>query len=420
LDRVKMVKQPMKQSNVSYISLFSGAGGLDLGLERAGWRTAYASDNDAAAVATLRANVGYRLGKGRRAFEDAYIEQADIRLLEPSEILAKSSLLRGNVELLAGGPPCQSWSSAGLQLGFNDPRGRLFDEFLRVAKGLDARWLILENVRGLVTARGPDGRPGSALQHIRRNLLHAGYQTTVALLNAADFGVPQRRVRLIMIGFRQGDAPVFPDTTHAKQSVVGKLRWLPLECAIGKSGGLDQSDIIRPTGKMAIDLADVPPGSGVKSPGKAERTRPGGHWGYKQGAFVAALDQSARTVTASTQQDWIRDPELGLRRLCPKECAAIQSFPPEWQFVGPQVAQYRLIGNAVPPLLAQALGRCLLSDIKIESRGAVSNFNALLPLPDRLAYHVDYTAREEASNGASRRASPARRSARSDLLLKSA
>lgn len=410
----------MMQPNLPYVSLFSGAGGLDLGLELAGWRTAYASDADPAAVATLRANVGLQIGKGHKAFNSAFIEQADIRSLDSREVLAKSGLLRGDVQLLAGGPPCQSWSSAGHQLGFDDPRGRLFEDFLRVADGLDARWLILENVRGLLTARGPDGQPGSALEHIRKNLLNAGYQTTVSLLNAADFGVPQRRVRLIIIGFRSGDVPVFPESTHAKKPVPGRLGWVPLKHALASVGALDDAEIVRPTGKMAAELANVAAGSGVKSPGKAERTRPGGHWGYKQGAFVADLDRSARTVTASTQQDWVRDPRLGLRRLCPRECAAIQSFPNEWKFIGSQVAQYRLVGNAVPPKLAEALGRSLLAQAVNIADATKHDFCELLPLSDQLTYHVHYTAREEASNGASRRANPSRKLVKSELLLKRA
>lgn len=407
----------MQSSGPSFISFFSGAGGLDLGLELAGWRTVYASDVDRAAVATLRANIGRRVGNRIRTFEDAFIEQADIRSLQAQDVLAKAGLRRGEVELLAGGPPCQSWSSAGLQLGFDDPRGRLFDDFLRVANGLDARRLVLENVRGLLTARGPDGRPGSALEHIRRNLLNAGYQTTVSLMNAADYGVAQRRVRLIMIGFREGDAPSFPDPTHSKAPTPGNPPWLSLRSALAMVGPLEAHEILRPSGKMAEELKSVPAGSGVKSPGKAERTRPGGHWGYKQGGFVADPDQSARTVTASSQQDWIRDSHLGLRRLCPRDCAAIQSFPADWQFCGSRSVQYRLIGNAVPPRLAAALGQSLLPGPSSMAPSKRDGFDDLMPLPASLAYHVEYTAREEASNGESRRANPVRRIAGRPRLL---
>jgi len=406
-------KSPMKVSPKAYVSLFSGAGGLDLGLERAGWRTAYASDNDANAVETLKANVGRSLGRGRRAFDQTFIERADVQTQSAESILGKAGLAKGEVSLLAGGPPCQSWSSAGHQLGFDDPRGRLFDDFVRIAKGLDARWLLIENVRGLLTARGPDGKPGSALDLIRRHLLKAGFQTSVALLNAADFGVPQRRVRLFVVGFQSGDAPPFPIPTHSKQpGLEGDAPWVTLRQVLAGVPDLTPNEIFRPTGKLAEELANIPPGSGVKSPGKSERTRPNGHWGYKQGAFVADLEQSARTVTANAQQDWIRDEVRGLRRLAPRECAAIQSFPTSWQFAGTIAAQYRLIGNAVPPLLAEAIGKSLLAHTQSVESPRQGKFSDLIPLPAKLAYHIRYTSREELSNGQSRREAPKRRNSR--------
>jgi DNA (cytosine-5)-methyltransferase 1 len=392
------------------VSLFSGAGGLDLGLEQAGWHIAYAADNDPLAVETLLANAGRSIGSGASTFESTFIERVDVRALDADAILARCGVGRGSVELLAGGPPCQSWSSAGHQLGFQDPRGRLFDDFVRIANGLDVRWLLLENVRGLLTARGLDGRPGSALNHVRQALFAAGFQTTVTLLNAADYGVAQRRVRLFMIGFRAGDPPSFPASTHSREpDLEGKLLpWVPMASALASVGKLAAHEIIRPTEKLGLQLGSLPVGTGLKSPGKAERTRPGGHWGYKQGAFLADTTLSARTVTANSQQDWIKDPEVGIRRLCPRECAAIQGFPPDWCFRGSVSAQYRLIGNAVPPPLARAIGHSLLEEAHASTTAATSA-EALLPLPDRLLYHVRYTAREEASNGASRREGPRRR-----------
>jgi DNA (cytosine-5)-methyltransferase 1 len=311
--------------------------------------------------------------------------------------LNKLGLRKGDIPLLAGGPPCQSWSSAGHQLGFDDPRGRLFDDFVRMADGLGSRWLLLENVRGLLTARGADGQPGSALAYIRRRLLDAGFQTTVSLLNAADFGVPQRRVRLFIIGFRGNEIPNFPEPTHERQN------WTPLRATLASVKNLKMDEIFRPNSRLAAELENIPPGRGVKSPGKAERTRPGGHWGYKQGAFIADLDQSARTVTANAQQDWIRDPALGLRRLSPRECAAIQGFPAGWRFSGNPATQYRLIGNAVPPVVAEAIGASLLKQVRGTAPADKNAFNAPLPLSEKLAAAIRYTAREEASNGESRR-----------------
>lgn len=404
----------MSGSRPTFVSLFSGAGGLDLGLEQAGWHCAYAADNDPNAVATLKAAQGLDIGYGRFAFDGTTIELADIRELGAAEIRKKCGAVAGSIDLLAGGPPCQSWSSAGHQLGFEDPRGRLFDDFIRVATELDARWLLLENVRGLLTARGADGKPGSALAYIRQRLFRAGYQTTVSLLNAADYGVPQRRVRLFIVGYRVGEAPPFPKATHAKKGdLAGLPFWVPLRHALAVVGRLRPDEIIRPSTNLAAQLAPIPDGQGVKSPGKTERTRPGGHWGYKQGAFIADLNQSARTVTASTQQDWIRDPIIGLRRLAPRECAAIQGFPSGWPLQGKASMLYRLVGNAVPPPVAKALGASLLAHIKSLRHSQEGAFTELLPLPSNLQSAILYTIKEEASNGQSRRTGQTRRVGRS-------
>lgn len=386
-----------------FISLFTGAGGLDLGFEKAGWLRAYASDVDSVAIETLRRN------SANSAHSE--IECTDVRSLTASDILAKSGgFSRGDIEAVVGGPPCQSWSSAGHQRGFDDSRGQLFADFVRLAEGVDARWIVFENVRGLLTARGPDGKPGSALELIRKRLLQAGWQTVVQLLNAADYGVPQRRVRLFMIGYRKGDAPQFPEPTHSKFDESGLKKWVPLGSCLAAISPPSADELIRPTGKMAVELIGISPGSGVKSPGKKETTRPGGHWGYKQGAFVADLNQAARTVTANGQQDWIIDPENGLRRLNPRDCAAIQTFPSSWSWVGSRLAQYRQIGNAVPPLLAEAVGVALkrhISDAEIQEHSVATD--RLTPLATQLEKAIAYTLREQRRNGASRLAAPDRR-----------
>lgn len=389
---------------MKFISLFSGAGGLDLGLEQAGWDCLFATDFDPVAIATLRANRGFDLGDGRAALDHSVIEQTDVRGLSGKDLLAKIGMYRGTVPLLAGGPPCQSWSSAGLQRGYDDPRGRLVDDYLRIASEIDARWLMFENVRGLLTARGTDGVPGSALARVRQNLFQRGWQTRVDLLNAADYGVPQRRVRLILIGYRSGDAPPLPKPTHAAVAARGVKSWVSLNRCLRSIPKPALDEIIRPAGKMALDLAGLAPGTGAKSAGKAEVTRPGGHWGYKQGAFIANPCLPSRTVTASGQQDWVIDPELGLRRLSPRECAAIQTFPVNWVFQGKRSDQYRLIGNAVPPALARQLGEILASHVAQAGAPRAERWESLSPLPARLQGAISYTIRDEVKNGASRRA----------------
>lgn len=384
----------------NFISLFSGAGGLDLGFEQAGWTRCFASDLDADAVATLRANTSARYRNS--------VGQDDIRNLTALEVRARAGLAKGNLEAIVGGPPCQSWSSAGHQMGLADERGQLFLHFIKLANSLDPRFIVMENVRGLLTARGLDGEPGSALALLREDLRQEGWQSTVSLLNAADFGVAQRRVRLFVIAHRAGDCPDFPEPTHSKEPVKGLKKWVSLKQCLARLN-IGDEDIIRPTSKLAEQLAQIRPGSGVKSPGKAEATRPGGHWGYKQGAFIADPELPARTVTASTAQDWIIDPKHGLRRLCPRECAAIQSFPATWKWEGKRASVYRQIGNAVPPKLAKAVASSLAAHASRKAPPERKSVTELAPLDTRLMAAIAYTKRDEARNGESRRSAPALR-----------
>jgi DNA (cytosine-5)-methyltransferase 1 len=400
------------RSKLNFISVFAGAGGLDIGFEQAGWSCAYASDIDEASVATLKHNQCMKLGEVR-LLQQAYLERADVRDLRGREILAKAGVRKGDAAALVGGPPCQSWSSAGHQLGFDDPRGKLIRDYVRLASELDVRWLVFENVRGLLTARGPDGEPGSALAFVRQALLRAGFQTEVNLLNAADYGVAQRRVRLFLIGFRRGDRPYFPEATHSREAdllEVDRKPWATLGECLRSVGPMGEDEIIRPSPKLERLLKNVPNGSGLRSPGKRETTRPGGHWGYKQGCFVADPALPSRTITASSQQDWIRDAHLGLRRISPRECAAIQAFPKQWAFVGNQSAQYRQIGNAVPPMLARAVANALGGHVRTSfGYRAAQRPRALLPLPPELVAAIEYTRRDESRNGESRRAAPVKR-----------
>jgi len=396
---------------LDFISLFSGAGGLDLGLEKAGWHARYASDIDGFAVETLSMNFG---SSPEHAFgSEMLAEVADVRDLKGQDILSKIGAKGGDIPLMAGGPPCQSWSSAGHQKGFDDPRGVLFSDFVRLADECGCRMILFENVRGLLTARGPDGKPGGALRVIREAMWARGYQSSLELLNAADFGVPQRRVRLYLIGYRDTPAPIFPESTHAKTQPTGMLfdsgkhSWVPLSEVLLDVNQLSTDELIRPNKKMAGRLQGLMPGEGVKSSGKRETTRPGGHWGYMQGGFVADPTLPARTVTASGQQDWIRFSDGSFRRLCPRECALIQSFPEQWVFAGRKASVYRQIGNAVAPTMGEVLGR-VVALMAQDSDRIASDFDPSV-LPRHLEAHVRYTAKEHARNGESRRAAPNRR-----------
>jgi DNA (cytosine-5)-methyltransferase 1 len=288
--------------------------------------------------------------------------------------------------------------------------------FVRLAEGLRPKLILFENVRGLVTSRGPKGEPGEVLDMVRAAFEDIGYATTFALLNAADFGCPQRRVRCFMMATRCTRLPEFPGPTHSEfpaRDLFGMSpRWVSLGEYLATLPSASEEEIVRPTERLAAQLAEVAAGSGLKSAGAREATRPGGHWGYRQGTFIADLAQPARTVTGSASQDWIRLPDGSLRRLTLRECAGLQGFPPEWRFVGPVASRFRQVGNAVPSLFGRVLGQSLIAALEGGQRPRPSS----APLPRDFADAINYTRREHARNGESRRVAKERLS-QPDVVL---
>lgn len=401
-----MSKASKRQDPIG-VSLFTGAGGLDIGMERAGFSPAYVCDNDPVCVETLASNqrAKFRVAKGavRSFLESARIEHEDVCSLGGEEFRRVHGR---RVDCVYGGPPCQSFSSSGKMGSILDPRGLLIFEFCRFVEECRPRTFVLENVRGLITARCRAGAPGGVLRQLVERLEATGYGVNVALLNAADYGAYQRRIRCFIVGVDSGEPPAFPPPTHAKTGDEGTLfggaieNWRTLREFLDEWADEDELHWTRPTLALARDLRFVPNGSGLKSAGVVETTRPGGHWGYRQGTFIADLDLPARTVTGSSSQDWIRLEDGSLRRLTFREVARLQGFPNEWVFAGTKAAQFKQVGNAVPAQLGEVVGRMVgdyLSTyrpkLRVRSR----------PIPTKILSAVEYTRREECRNGASRR-----------------
>jgi DNA (cytosine-5)-methyltransferase 1 len=396
-----------KLSRPSLVSLFCGAGGLDIGLEQAGFETVCASDWEDDCIATLRLNKqkGIRVeGNPRRRYlSSASIVQADIADLRGDDLRPASSSDGWRPDVLAGGPPCQPFSSSGAQRSVLDKRGRLFEHFVRLADDLRPHVILFENVRGLVTARGPSGAPGEVLQLVRQAFEDIGYATRFELLNAADFGCPQRRVRLFMVATQDRALPEFPPPTHGQKpmrDLFGSVAaWVTLRDFLASRNPPNADEVVRPSEKLAPLLADLDPGSGLKSPGRKEATRPGGHWGYKQGTFIADLSLPARTVTAASTQDWIKQSGGDLRRLTLSECAALQGFPAEWEFSGTKTSKFRQIGNAVPSVFGKVIGECIARVLQepVATVGPQS-----VPFPQHMDAAIRYTRRDHERNHASR------------------
>ncbi|MFI6941945.1 DNA cytosine methyltransferase [Streptomyces sp. NPDC050418] len=395
------------------VSLFSGAGGLDAGLERAGFHTVSATDFDANCMKTLAevqsAKIPVRGQSGSFHLDGTRLIHASAEDISPADLRPAGANSRWRPDVLSGGPPCQPFSSAGRQRGIEDPRGKLFLEFVSLADQLKPRIILFENVRGLVTAKTPDGEPGGVLRMIRSSFEEIGYATRFKLLNAADFGAPQRRIRLFMIAAKDRALPDFPEPTHSRDAgdtLLGSVKpWVSLGEFLSGQPAPDPSEIIHPTGSLIDELANLVPGTGVKSGGIVEANRPSGHWGYRQDRFLADLKLPARTIRAATTPDWIRLEDGSMRRLSWRECAALQGFPREWAFQGTTASKFRQIGNAVQAEMAEKIGLMLMRSISSSKR--VSPVSASWPAE----FHkwMAYTAMEHNTNGKHRAAAREKR-----------
>jgi DNA (cytosine-5)-methyltransferase 1 len=350
------------------VSLFSGALGLDVGLEKAGFKIKVAVECNRFAAETIKLNR-----------PDIRVLQRDIRQLSTNEILSAAGLKVGEPTILTGGPSCQTFSTAGSRKSLTDPRGGLFREFVRVVREAQPRFFVMENVRGILSAavkhrplakRGP-GYPalepgellGSALQVILEELRGLGYRTVFGILNAADFGVPQRRERVVFIGSRDGEDVRLPRPTH------GREEWVTLQEAVKGLVDPDPETTTIPSGK-AVFLKHVPPGGNWRDlPVPLQKKALGRayiSWGGRSG-FCRRLAWEKPTPALTTRPDskatMLCHP-TELRPLSVREYARVQQFPDDWKFAGGTPQKYIMIGNAVPIGLGHAVGQALAERLR--------------------------------------------------------
>ena len=383
------------------INLWAGAGGLALSLERSGWTVVAAVDPDADAIETLRRN------QARGYLRAAKIVQSDMRQVFARALRPVPQRSPWRLDLLAGGPPCQPFSFGGHRQGFRDPRGRQFREFVRLADALKPRFILFENSAGLVTARTPDGRVGGVLQHIQRSFEKIGYSCRIELLNAADFGAPQRRVGLFIIASRGERLPDFPRPTHSRRDSPPRLPWVTLGVFWGRYPHPTSDHVVRPNARRAAVLSQLVPGTGLRTRGAVEATHPAGHWGYRQDHFVADMTLPSRFIRSAWTADWVRLPD-GLRRLTWRECAGLQGFPFDWDFAGASVSRFRQVGNAVQGDLGRALAETLYNAAMTVQRARP--FSA--EWPASFQERIRRTMRREKRNDGLRRAARGRRDGR--------
>ncbi|MDZ7967111.1 MAG: DNA cytosine methyltransferase [Nostoc sp. DedSLP03] len=373
----------MIDSKAISISLFTGAFGLDLGIEQAGFHTVSIVEKDPDATKTILIN--------RPLLQESAVPR-EIEKVSSQELLEEGgrvldlgrALRPGEVDLITGGPPCQPFSTAGKRGSIIDPRGSLFMDFIRIVKEIQPRFFLMENVRGILSAplrhrpinqRGKDYPPlepdeiaGAALRIVLAEMTELGYYVISNLLEAADYGVPQNRERVIFIGSRDQEVATFP---IAKYSKNGKNlpKWLTLRDALINLVDPEPEFIAYSENRLKF-LRLLESGQNWRYlPEELKKEAMGGAYnsgGGKVGFYRRlSWDKPSPTITTSPLQkatDMCHPVEL--RSLSVRESARIQTFPDDWVFYGSVTSKYKQIGNAVPVLLAKEIGTYLFNLIQ--------------------------------------------------------
>lgn len=325
------------------ISLFSGCGGLDLGFERAGFDIPVANEFDSSIWQTFKVN-----------HPKSKLVTEDIRNLSVD-------FFPNDIDGIIGGPPCQSWSEAGAQRGIDDSRGKLFFDYIRILKAKQPKFFLAENVSGMLAKRHSD-----AVKFITEMFKRCGYELTINLVNAKDYGVAQERKRVFYIGFRQ-DLNInfkFPrgSTSDKRKLTLRDVIW-------------------------DLQFSAVPSAHGNIRNEQAENNNE-----YFTGTFstifmsrncVKSWDEQAFTVQASgrhcqlhpqapkmvffgqNDRRFVKGKEHLYRRMTVREVARVQSFPDKFKFIYLNIDDaYKMIGNAVPVQLAYEIATTISDHLK--------------------------------------------------------
>lgn len=356
------------RDGLKLISLFSGALGLDIGFLAAGFDLKFANDIDENSQKTVAENL-----------PDVPFLLEDFTDIKPKEVLEEAGLDVGEVDVLTGGPPCQPFSTAGKRRGLNDPRASPLKSFIKAVKEIKPKTFVMEEVTGLQSARlkhvpiserdgqlKPEERKGSAFKVVLKMLNSTGYNITYDSLNAADYGSPQGRDRLIFVGLKEGE-PGLPHPTHSSAPKtkldVGRLEpWNTFWDATADLTG-DSAEFTDLSAEREKYMRLVPPGGYWRHlPKHLIREAMGGAYesgGGKMGYFRRlSWDYPSPTVVTSPSQKgtMLGHPEE-TRPLSVQEYRRIQGFPDDWTLVGSARDKYKLIGDAVPVHLSYAVAK---------------------------------------------------------------
>jgi DNA (cytosine-5)-methyltransferase 1 len=372
------MKRPIK-----YISLFSGAMGLDLGLEQVGFKTAVCNELDPEALETIRHN------RPRLPLLDQSITEISGQDLKKAGKFKEDE----GVPLVVGGPPCQAFSVFGNRKGLEDRRGQLVFEYVRAVSELKPSVFLMENVRGLLSmAIIPKGSKSTAANHhltesgsLLRSIFEAfnniGYRVDCFVVNVVNYGAPQIRERIILIGNRHNLLAEFPAPTHSNRVDDDLPPFKTLGETIGKGFCDPCPEVMNFSPRKLKYLSMVPPGGNWRSlTPEIQLESMGKSWYLKGGrsAYWRKLSfafPSPTVVTMPNHAGTSMCHPSELRAISVGEAAAIQEFPSDWHFCGTTTAKFRQIGNAVPTRLGNVAGGVildLLQRIKLGEKPSVS------------------------------------------------
>jgi DNA (cytosine-5)-methyltransferase 1 len=351
------------------IGLYSGAGGLDKGLEQAGFDVRVALDFDHDSCETLRAN-----------FPNTEVIEGDIQQISTRRILKLARIKKGELDLLAGGPPCQPFSKSAFwngSKGINDPRAVTLREYVRVLKEANPRAFLLENVFGLAYKNNRE-----AMNFLLEGFRELGYRTSVTVVNAADYGIPQIRQRLLIIGTRNDAGEFrFPFPTHGSND-----NQLPHVTAAEALEGLKvkPGPELEVGGKWGHLLNSIPPGENyLYYTARRGHQKPLFEWRSRYWSFLLKLAPDKPSWTIQAQPGPYVGPfHWESRRLTFGEMMRIQTFPDDFEFVGSRRSVQKQIGNAVPVQLAQIVGTEIVRALRVAPEQAqLPSAVAPKPLP---------------------------------------
>lgn len=318
--------------NPTLVSLFAGAGGMDIGFEQAGFKTVWANEYDKSIAPSYQ-----------KYFPKTKFDGRSILSIPDDDIPSATGVI--------GGPPCQSWSEAGARRGIKDPRGQLFHEYIRVIRKVKPQFFVAENVHGLIHSRNL-----KSFENIIEMFKEEGYVVSWKLLKASDYGVPQDRERVFIVGYHKDLKKkfVFPEPFEYKvtlKEAIGDLAKLK----IGSTNKVKNHEFYD-SGYSSIFLS-------------RNRVR-----GWDEQSFtilatdrhIAFHPQAPKMIKlAANLRGFVPGYEDKYRRLTIRECARIQTFPDDYEFLYNHMRHgYKMIGNAVPVKLAYLIAKTIKADLK--------------------------------------------------------